>query len=228
METPSPRYIITRAASVIALLVAVLFGLGLVKKHQRKTAIYAELQSITSDSSFFQQFYAEDARKSLARAIGLIAEAKTLGVEPAAAIDRGMGINPKFFENDAERDDPPLREQIIRSCLRSNYENFIKLGYTPDFHTLGALKDGELPPIPSGPQSGRRPEIHNLIPPAISPGMEKVLANLEIRPPQEEPHPATDIETAAAKKLARDLASARIIEDPVCDRIIEGLSKPTP
>lgn len=228
MEAPSPRYIITRAAFLLALLVAVLSGFSFFKKQQRQSAIIADLQSITSDSSFFKQFYAEDARKSLVRAIGLIAEANSLGVPPDKAIDRGMGIKPQFFENDAEKDEPPAREKIIRSCLRSNYENFLKLGYKPDFHTLEAMKRGELPPIPEGPQSGKTPEIANLISPVISPGMEKVLANLEIRPPQGESQKPTDIQIAAAKQLARDLSDAQLIEEPVRDRIIEGLSKPAP
>jgi len=228
MEAPSPRYIISRAAFLIAILIVFLIGLKYYKKHQRKSAIFAGLQSITSDSSFFQQFYAKDAHQSLIRAIGLIAEAKTLGVEPEDAINRGMGIEPKIFASDTDRKEPPVRERIIRTCLRSNYENFIKLGYTADFQTLTSLKQGEFPPIPSGPQSGQRPEIANLIPSEISPGMEKVIANLEIRPPHTEDRKPTDIELAAAKKLASDLSSARIIEQAVRDRIIKGLSPPAP
>ncbi len=73
-----------------------------------------------------------------------------------------------------------------------------------------------MPLIPSGPQSGKKPEIANLIPPEISPGMEKVIANLEMRPPQTEAHKITDIE----------LASARIIENDVRDRIFKGLTPP--
>jgi hypothetical protein len=228
MEAPSPRYIITRAAFLIGLLIVCLIGLKHFKKYQRKNAIFSDLQSITSDSSFFRQFSAEDAHKSLVRAIGLIAEADTLGVEPEVAINRGMGIEEKMFDADADRDDPPIREKIIRDCLRSNYENFIKLGYTADFQTLAALKDGEFPPISSGPQSGKKPEIANLIPPEISPGMEKVIANFEIRPPQTETRKPTDIELASAKNLANELASARIIENDARDRIIKGLSPPEP
>jgi len=228
METPSPRYILTRAAFIIGALVVLLYGYGWVKKKQRQSAIIAELRSITSDSTFFRQFYAEDARKSLIRSIGLIAEATTLGMAPDAVIDRGMGIEPEFFVNEAERDDPPARERVIRSALRSNYDNFIKLGYKPDFHTLGALKNGELPPIPSGPQAGRKPELHTLIQPEISPGIEKVLANFEIRPPQADGQKPTDIQIAAAKQLARDLAEARVIEEPVGKKIIDELSKPAP
>lgn len=228
MDAPSPRYILTRAVSLIALLAAVLYGYSQFKKIQRRSAIVAELQSITSDSSFFQQFYADDARKSLVRAIGLIAEASSLGQSTDKTIDLGMGLKPKFFENDAENNEPPAREKIIRSCLRGNYENFLKLGFKPDFHTIAAMKNGELPPIPEGPQSGRKPEIANLIPPAASPGIEKVIANLELRPPQQDGQKPTDIQIAAAKQLARDLAEARIIEEPVRDRIIEALAQPAP
>ena len=212
----------------ITLLVVVVCGYSFVKKKQRHAAITAELESITSDSSFFQQFYAEDARKSLVRAIGLIAEANLLGVAPDTTISRGMGIQPQFFENDAKHDDPPPRQKIIRACLRANYENFLKLGYKADFHTLEALKDGELPPIPGGPQYGHKPAIANLISPTIAPGMEKVIANLEIRPPQPDDHQPTAIEIAAAKQLACDLSEARLIEDSARDRILKGLSAPAP
>ena len=228
MEAPSARYIITRAVFLIALLIGVLSGYGFLKKKQREKAIFTELNSITSDSSFFRQFYAEDARKTLVRAIGLIAEAETLGSPPDETINRGMGIEEEFFENEMEKEEPPARERIIRSSLRSNFDHVVKLGYKADFHTLDALRRGELPPIPSGPQAGRRPEIHELIPPTLSPGIEKVIANLEIRPPQQEPHKPTDIQTAAAKQLARDLAEAGVIEEPVRDRILEGLSKTAP
>jgi hypothetical protein len=228
MDAPSPRYIITRAVSLIALLTALLYGYSFVKKVQRRSAITAELQSITSDSSFFKQFYADDARKSLVRAIGLIAEAGALGQSTDKAIDLGMGLKTKFFTNDADREEPPVREKIIRDCLRGNYENFLKLGFKPDFHTIAAMKNGELPPIPDGPQSGRKPEIANLIPPTISPGIEKVIANLELRPPQQEEQKPTDIQIATAKQLARDLADAKFIEEPVRDRILEALGKPAP
>jgi hypothetical protein len=223
MEAPSPRYIITRAAFLIGFLVVCLLGLKYYKKYQRKAAIYSDLQSLTSDSSFFQQFYVENAQKSLVRAIGLIAEANTLGVEPNVAIDRGLGIQKKFFSADSDHDEPPVRQKIIRTCLRSNYENFVKLGYTPDFNTLEALKKGEFTKIPSGPQSGQKPQIANLIPPEFSPGMEKVIANLEIRPPQEEKRKSTDIELAAAKQLANDLFYAHLIEEAARDRILKEL-----
>jgi hypothetical protein len=225
MEAPSPRYILTRAAFLIALLIAVLYGFSYFKKFQRKSAIVAELKSIASDSSFFQQFYAADAQKSLVRAIGLMAEANELGLTPDRAIDGGLGIERKYFTTDEDRKDPPARDKIIRSSLTSNYENFRKLGYSPDFRTLQGMKNGELPEIPSGPQAGQKPEIGTLIDPTLSPGMERVIANLELRPPRQGNTQASDVETAAAKQLARDLYEARIIEESARDRILEKLTQ---
>jgi len=225
MEAPSPQYILTRAAYLLVLLVVGLIGYKSLRKHQRENAIFAELETITNDSSFFQQFYATDARKSLVKAVGLIAEASSLGIAPETAISRGLGIKQQFFTDEARHDEPPVRERIIRSCLRNNYVNFTKLGFKPDFHTLDSMRKGQLPPIPSGPQGGRTPVICYLISPDISPGMDKVIANLEIRPPDANEEKPTDIQLAEAKQLARDLTDARIIEDKVCEKILEALSQ---
>jgi hypothetical protein len=226
MEAPSPTYILTRAIYLIVALIAVLFVYGLVKKKQRLSAISTELQSITCDSSFFKQFSADDTRKTLMRAVALIMEANSLGQAPDIAIDRGLGIKEKLFNTDSDKKEIPAREKIIRDCLRTNYENCLRLGYTGDVRTIKSLKEGEFPTITSGPHSGKKPTIATLISPSISAGMEKVVANIEIRPPQEEGHKLTDIEVAAAKQLAKDLADAKIIEEPVRNRIIEELSKP--
>jgi hypothetical protein len=226
MQAPSPIQIITRSIYLIVLLVAVVIGYGFIKKKQRLAAIVSELQSISSDSSFFKQFYATDARKTLIRAIGLIAEANSLGMSPDTAINRGLGVKENFYGNDEATDDAPARDAVVRDSLRGNYENFLKLGYSADARTIQALKQGDLPAIPDGPHAGKKPEIVALISPSISPGMEKVLANLELRPPQAGDGALTDIETASAKRLANSLAEAGVIEDPVKERIISELSKP--
>lgn len=226
MEAPSPRYILTRAVFLIVSLIVVLYGIRFVKKKQRESAIVAELKSITSDSSFFHQFYPEEARKTLVRAIGLIAEAKQLGVDPDVVIDRSLNVQAKFFATDEDKLEPPPRVKIISSSLRGNYENFRKLGYTGDFQTLRSMKEGTLPLIPSGPEEGKQPLVGTLIDAEVSPGIEKVIANLQIRPPQTSGHAMSDIEIAAAKQLARDLADAKVIEEPVRDRILATLSPP--
>ncbi len=225
MDTPSPRYILTRAVFLILAVIVVLYGIRFVKKMQRRAAIVAELRSLSSDSSFFQQFYADAAQKSLIRAIGLIAEANELGIPPETAIKKSQGIETKLFAEDSDNEEPPLKTKIITTSLRANYENFLKLGYQADFHTLQEMKSGKLPPIPSGPESGKNAVVATLIDAAASPGIEKVIANLEIRPPTEG-RTQTDIEVATAKQLASDLADAKIIEEPVRDKIIKALSQP--
>lgn len=223
---PSIRYIITRAISVIALLVALIYGYGFFKKHQRKTAVIAELQTICGESSYFQQFSQEDAKKTLVRAIGLMAEADSLGMSTNDTIKSGLGQKREWFVNELDADDTPPAQQIISSSLRGNYDNFIKLGFKADFNTIKAMKNGELPFIPTGTLAGRKPIIKTLIPAAASPGIEKVIANLELAPPGSEETPLSDIQIASAKKLARDLANAHLVEQAVRDRILEFLSQP--
>lgn len=226
METPSPRYILTRAAFLIATAFVILYGISFTRKMQRKSAIFTELKSIASDSSYFHQFYAEDAQKTLIRAIALIAEANALGTPPGKSIDRALGIDPAFFKLAEKPQEVLPREKLIRSSLTNNYENFRKLGYQPDFQTLSTMKEGTLPPIPSGPEVGKKPVIATLISQAASPGIEKVIANLELRPPGRENSPPTDLQLAAAKELINDMAEARLIEESVRDRITTSLSSP--
>lgn len=227
MDAPSPRYILTRTLFILAAIVAVLFAMSFVKKKQRQAAIIAELKSLSSDSSYFQQFYAADARKSLIRAVSLIAEINGLGVPPDVAMDQCLGLEKKFIEVEGDVDGPTPRQSIIRANLRGNYENFLKLGYQADYHTLKTMKEGTLPPIPSGPESGNTAVVVTIIDPSASPGMDKVMANLAIRPPQSEKSAASDVEIAAAKQLARDFSDAKIIEESVRDKILEKLSVPS-
>ena len=228
MEPQHIRYILTRAVTAILLIVAVLYGIGMLKKKQRKDAIISDLKSVCSDSSFFGQFHAEDARKTLVRGVGLIAEAKQLGLEPDKAIDGGLGIKEKYFAVDEDKTGPPIREGIIRSCLRSNYENFLKLGYTLDYHTLQGMKAGELPPVRTGPSAGSRAEIGTIIDAALSPGLDRVIANLEIRPHRKPDLPMTDVEIARAKQLAKNLSEAGVIEAAAAQRITESLTPKLP
>ena len=228
MEIPSIRYILTRIIYLILLLVAAKYAFVFYKSESRKRAIVSELRTITTDSSFFHQFYVEDARRNLVRAMGLILEADSLGMGPDKAIDRVLGIKEEFFESYEAKREPSAREKIIRNSLRGNHDNLLKLGYTNDIRTFSELRKGELSPIPYGTQQGRKPQISYLIPPSLSPGLEKVIANLVIRPPQDEPRMPSDIEIAAAKHLANDLSYAGVIEDTVRNRIINGLSKFSP
>lgn len=228
MSAPSPRYILTRAIFIIAALVVVLFGLSYFKKKQRQTAIITQLKSLASESSYFNQFYAEEAQKTLIKAIALLAEAKQVGIPPQTALDRSLGIEGNIFATDTKAPEPTPRQMLIRNNLNANYENFNKLGYTADFITLQTMKEGILPSIPSGPQAGKKPVIATVIDPSLSPGLDKVIANLVIRPADSEGPSASDIQIAAAKQLARDLHQANLIEEPVKERILKALTPPVP
>lgn len=223
---PSIRLIFSRAITAVVVLIAVIFTYGKFKKHQRKSALAAELSLACGESSFFRQFSAEDARKGLVRAVGLVAEAETLGMDINQAVDAGLGINTQWFAEKVDVEDLPMSQQIIRSSLKSNYQNFVKLGYKADFNTIKAMKEGKLPPPTTGPFAGRTPIIKTLIPVEASPGIDKVIANLELCPPDSAEQPLTDIQRTAAKQLARELSSAGIIEDTVRERIIKHLSAP--
>lgn len=229
MEPQQVRYVISRAVTTILLIVAVLYGFSMFKKKQRKDKLFADLKSVCSDSSYFRQFDPLAAQKTLIKGVGLVAEAKSMGIDPDLAISRGLGIEEKYFMLDEEKkNEPPIRERIIRNSLRSNYENLIKVGYTPDFHTLGALKNGELPPVRTGPSTGSRAEIGMLIDPTLSPGLNLIVANLEIRPPRKPGTPMTDVEVAAAKQLAKDLLAAGIIEKDASIRITDHYTPKVP
>lgn len=227
MQAPDPATIIKRAILVIALLVALLYGFGFIKKRQRLNALVSESQTLATDSSFFHQFYQDDARKTLIRAIGLIAAANELGMTPATFIDRTLGFEKEFLTSTVERDEDP-RQILIRKTLASNYDNFRKLGYTADFHTLAEMREGKLPAIPSGPMTGRMAVVEPIIDPALSPGLEKVVANLQIRPPAEDGEQRSDVEIATAKQLVDELTYAGIIEATARDRIIGEITSPKP
>jgi len=228
MEPRHIRYILTRSAAAIVLIVAILYGVDMLKKKQRKDTIISNLKSVCSDSSFFNQFHAADARKALVRGVGLIAEARLLGLDPDETLDGGLGIEKKYFSVDKDDGGTPIRESIIRKCLRANYENFLKLGYTADYHTLQGMKGGELPSVRTGPTAGSRAEIGTIIDVALSPGLDRVIANLEIRPPRIPGTPMTDVEIARAKQLAKDLSEAGVIETAAAERITASLTPKPP
>lgn len=217
------RYILSRVISIILLIVVVLYGFSFMKKRGRQNDIIAELKSLSSESSFFGQFTALEARKTLVRAVGLIAEANNLGVDPDVAIEKGMGLERGIFTVET-RDNKTNRQIIIEKTLRSNYENFKKLGYEADFDTLQSMRDGELPPIRSGSRAGKRGEVRQIISNELSPGMDKVLANMEIVPAEAPRRGYNDFDIAAIKSLVASLASARVIERTAEKRILEELA----
>ena len=202
---------------VIALLIGLVFVNKYYRQHVAKKEIVAELQSITTDSSFYRQFEASEAHATLLRSVALIQQANDLGLSQTELFDR-------VFQHDKMDDfggtpsmDYPIKEKLARNTLTSAYESAKRLQML-DVAALRDLKDGRMPLTLEG-----TPVILPLIDPELSPGLEKVLPNLEILPSD---HASSDrhltaIETAAARRLADDLASSGLIENTVAERIVE-------
>jgi len=85
-----------------------------------------------------------------------------------------------------------------------------------------------LPKIPIGPAAGERLAVHPIIAAELSPGIDRVLANLELGPPRDKSQPLGDVEIAAAIKLSRDLERARIIDSKALERILSRYDKMRP
>lgn len=217
------RYVFYRLVTIALLAAAAYYLVGFAKRKHQQAGIVSELKSLTSDSSFFNQFSAGEAGRSLVRAVGLIAEANNAGMEPEQAIEHSLGIKKKYFAMDDDKDGPNARQLLIIKSLRANYENFRKFGYQGDPATLRSMRKGILPPVEEGLRSGTRAQINYIISPSLSPGLEKVLANLQIQPARTESRVLTDTESAAAKALVVDLRNAEVIESVAERRIISAL-----
>ena len=230
MEAPSPRYILTRAVFLIALLVACLFTATASSRryaapgrHHRRTQVHHQRQLV----------FPTVLRRGRAQVAGPRRSASSPRPTPSECLRTSRSTaawasSRSSSQTTSEPDEPPAREKIIRNCLRGNYENFLKLGYTADFHTLDAMQEGDLPPIPVRP--ARRPQAGNRQPDRRLDLTRHGKSHRQSRnpPAPAEDHKPTDIEIAAAKQLARDLAGAQIIEEPVRDRILAGLAPPPP
>jgi hypothetical protein len=209
---------------IVVLLVASLFFHKHYSRYVTKKEIVAEMQSVTSDSSFYRQFEADDAQATLLRSIALIHQADELGLPLPELMDRVFNRNQSEFFEDTPSSDHPIKEELVENALTSAYEAARRLEIL-DSHSVSDLRDGRMPITPAG-----SPVILPLIDPELSPGLEKIIPNLEILPPDRagKTRELSSIETAAARKLAKDLSSARLIEDTIAERIIEHYKTKSP
>lgn len=234
--TPPHISDILRYALLLAVAgIATLFGLSVMRKHREHKALVGEVRSVLSESSFYRQFYADDARRTLLRAMFLLRQAAAKGKDPARLLDEALGVRgASLLDRTSEAGDQHLgpAQQLAVASLLANYENCRKLGLLDDDEALTDLGRGDLPEIREGPARGRRAEIHTVIDATLSPGIDRVLANLEIGPPKTPGHAPGDVELAAARRLARDLENAGVIDDGALKRILahfDGLApKPPP
>jgi len=218
-----------RVAAIIrySLLLAVgLVAFGFLHKHysrhQEKKEIVAELQAATSDASFYRQFEAADARATLLRCVARVERARQLGLPPDELIDRVLGKEREFLSGETPAGDGP-GDTLVRQALVSTHQAAERLGLLDD-DDLAELARGELPRIDGG-----LPVIAPLIDPAVAPGLEKIIPNLELLPPgtQLEGRELNAIERAAARRLAEDLGDAGVIEREVARKIVDQYETPT-
>lgn len=230
MLPPHITDILRYSLLVLVVVVAALFGMSFLRKHREHKAVVGELRSITSDSSFYRQFYADDARRTLLRAMFLLRQGEKTGDDPAVLLDEALGVraHSPFDRSEELKEELTAAQRLAVARLLANYEHCRKLGLLDDEDALAELGVGELPRIRSGPGAGQPAALHTVIDPALSPGIEKVLANLEIGPPQPAGHVPGDVELTAARRLARDLEGAGIIEDSALKRILDRFAELAP
>jgi hypothetical protein len=202
----------------VILLVGAIFAQKHYRQYVTKKEIVAELQSITTDSSFYRQFEAEASHATLLKSVALIHQANNLGLAPTELFDRVFQYDKMDDFGESPSTDYPIKEELARNTLTSAYESAKRLEILTDAANLADLLDGRMPISLSG-----TPVILPLIDPKLSPGLEKIIPNLEILPADRanSTRELTAIETAAARKLAKDLSSAGLIESTVADSIIE-------
>jgi hypothetical protein len=212
-----PRVVTTLKLAIFAVFALVVFSVGSkhYNKFKRKEALVDEMRTLVSEASFYRSLSDTDARGVLLKGIAKVEEAKSLGIGPSAYFDR-------VFKRDTGRDSPadefedhPAREKLARETLLRAHQRAVQLKLVETPEARLDLADGKMPEVTP------KPVISCTIDPAISPGLEKVVPNLELVPGDAKEAPPTDLEIAAARNLATDLLSAQIIDREAEKRIVE-------
>lgn len=204
----------------IVLFFAFIYGSKHYKKFARKEALVEEMRMAISDASFYRSLEAKDAHATFLKAIAMIDEANANGLVPTIFFD-------KVFKYDDEGktklgqdyEDYPARERLARETLLRGYHHALQFSLLDKPGKRALLAKGELP------DGDPKPVIANIIDPAVSPGMEKIVPNLELRPAKSTGAAPTDLEVAAAKELASELSAANVIEYEAEKRIVDHYLK---
>ncbi len=200
----------------LILLTLALVGFKQYQRYSGKQRLIAGMRTDISDASFYRSLSAEEARRTFLRSIARIERASKLGLEPPVFFD--IVFDRKDRNKLALGDDTgyPTREKLVRTSLQRAHQHARQLGLLDRSEHLYDLEAGEIPPIEP------KPVIGTLIDPALSSGLEKVIPNLELRAAPKGPdYKPTDLETAAARELIRDLSDANLIEPAAAKRLLE-------
>lgn len=204
----------------IILFFGFIYGSKHYKKFARKEKLVEEMRTAISDASFYRNHEAKDAHATFLKSIAMIDEANTLGLVPTVYFDM------VFKHDDAGKltlgqdyEDYPARERLARETLLRGYQHALQFSMLEEPEQRALLAKGELP------EGDPKAVVANIIDPAVSPGMEKIVPNLEIRPAKAVGSAPTDLEVASAKELASELSAANVIEYEAEKRIVDHYLK---
>lgn len=219
----SPSVIVTRVVLLLLVLAGGLKLLSMWNQKRQVERLFDEMRVLASESSYFRQFDADEASRTLVRLTGMLWRAELAGVPPEQALDRLFQTGRGLFGGDRKEPEAP-RQRLIRESLAHNRDALRKLGYPAVMATLDALEDGYLPTLREGPFSGQRPVVHRIVDPALLPGLDTNLANFEIRPPGKEEE-LDDVRIARIRQLVRQLGYADILDQDAIERLMASLEK---
>lgn len=220
----SPYTIVVRFIGLL-LLAFVCLKLWTMWNQKRKVdAMFDEMRVLASEASYYQQFDADEASRTLLRLMGLMWKVELWGVAPENVTERIFRMERRMFDGNRKTPAEPVRQRLIRMNIEANRDALRKLGYPPEQQIFIALDEGKLPRVEEGPFEGRRPVVHRIIDPIHSPGLDMVIANFEIRPELTE-SPMDDVTLARARQLVRELGNARIIDRDAVERITQDLER---
>ena len=204
-------------------LVALILG-GFIMKHvklSKKTErLASEMRTLASDTGFYRAPTVEAAQAALFKGIAMIHDAKALELEPSAYFDVVFRHEKKDKVGLDDEFEQPAREKLVRDTLLRAYQQAESFGFFDSPEHLEQLRAGKMPEVTP------KPVVAPIIDPALSPGMEKIVPNLELRTASKAVGgPPTDLEVAAAKNLSADLYSARVIDSDADNRIGKHYTK---
>lgn len=220
-----PRVVTTLKLAAFAVIALFVFSISSkhYKRYNRKEALATEMRTLVSDPSFYRCPTTANAHTVLLRGIAVIDRAKALEMEPSAFFDKVFRRDKKSAKpiND-EFEEYPTREKLARDTMLRAYQHAEQMGLLARLEYRDFLDKGLMPDVVP------LPKIACIIDPTLSPGMEKIVPNLELRLPGPPTAVPSDLEIAAAKSLASDLYSARVIEHDAEARISEHYDKVKP
>lgn len=215
---------------VIRVVIGVLLligGLKLLAMWNQKRAVdelFEEMRVLTTDASYLRQFDSDEATRTLLRLMVLMWKAENQGVPPERVIDRIFLTEKGMFDSE-KKPSVSATQRLIRDNLEFNRDALRKLGYPAERTIFEALEAGRLPALTDGPFARQQPIVHRVIDPTLSPGLDTVIANFEIRPPGEIDR-FDDVNLARTRQLVRQLRSANIIEQDAAERLSQSLERP--